>query len=251
MPEPLPIRDGKTPANQTGVAWDVPVQWPAHWSVKQWANDRGLGVRQFEKTFKAEKGIPPKQWIDHWRLLAAVDRLVKGDSIKGIVIQFGYCDAVDFCRVFQKAFVISPKRFMVAFNNLDNKVLSIFEFAFIQISSLLFKKDRLTDTTNPPYQSNSDALSQVPGVDNGQTSQAKNKLTKRENEIMGLIGKGFGNKKIAELTQLQENTVEWYLQRIFRKLNVHNRTEALIFLCKSSVADSRSNPYTPTTDFRG
>jgi len=50
-------------------------------------------------------------------------------------------------------------------------------------------------------------------------------LSKREAEIHLLIRKGHCNKEIGRSLNLSEKTVKHYLTNIFRKLNVHNRTE--------------------------
>lgn len=51
-------------------------------------------------------------------------------------------------------------------------------------------------------------------------------LTPRETEVLHLIAEGLLNREIAEQLQLSESTVESYLDRIYRKLKVRNRTEA-------------------------
>lgn len=61
----------------------------------------------------------------------------------------------------------------------------------------------------------------------------KSLLTKRETQVMELLSKGRKNKEIARELGLAEHTIESHLQRIYEKLDVSNRTEAvLIFLTK-------------------
>jgi DNA-binding NarL/FixJ family response regulator len=50
-------------------------------------------------------------------------------------------------------------------------------------------------------------------------------LTRREQQIVTLIKQAKANKQIAYELCLAEGTVKEYLFRIFRKLNVSNRTE--------------------------
>ena len=52
-------------------------------------------------------------------------------------------------------------------------------------------------------------------------------LTRRETEIVDLLPEGHTNKSIARLLGITEHTVETHLDRIFRKLDVQSRTEAL------------------------
>lgn len=61
----------------------------------------------------------------------------------------------------------------------------------------------------------------------------KNLLTKREIQVMELLSRGKKNKEIARELSLSEHTIESHLRRIYEKLDVSNRTEAvLIFLTK-------------------
>ena len=57
------------------------------------------------------------------------------------------------------------------------------------------------------------------------TENTFSRLSKRETEIHLLIRKGHCNKEIGRSLNLSEKTVKHYLTNIFRKLNVHNRTE--------------------------
>jgi two-component system nitrate/nitrite response regulator NarL len=52
-------------------------------------------------------------------------------------------------------------------------------------------------------------------------------LTDQEIEILRLIAKGHSNAAIAEQVSLSENTVKYHIKNILRKLDVHNRTEAI------------------------
>jgi RNA polymerase sigma factor (sigma-70 family) len=57
-------------------------------------------------------------------------------------------------------------------------------------------------------------------------------LTERELEILEILSKGMPNKEIANFLGISENTVEQHLQNIYKKLNVHNRTEAAALFLK-------------------
>ena len=52
-------------------------------------------------------------------------------------------------------------------------------------------------------------------------------LTAREKDVLGLLVKGYPNKKIASELGLREVTVKVHLQGVFRKLGVSNRTQAV------------------------
>lgn len=53
------------------------------------------------------------------------------------------------------------------------------------------------------------------------------RLSSRENEVLGLIAQGMGNKEAAEQLGLSVSTVNAHLQSIYGKLGVQNRVEAL------------------------
>jgi two-component system, NarL family, nitrate/nitrite response regulator NarL len=56
-----------------------------------------------------------------------------------------------------------------------------------------------------------------------------NELSQREIEIIGFIGQGFKNKKIADQMCISETTVRHHLTSIYSKLGVSDRLELLVF----------------------
>src|SRR5262245_52152002 len=52
-------------------------------------------------------------------------------------------------------------------------------------------------------------------------------LTQRELEILKLLTEGYSNGEIAQALFLTLGTVKWYNRRIFEKLDVTKRTEAV------------------------
>ncbi len=53
-------------------------------------------------------------------------------------------------------------------------------------------------------------------------------LTAKEQEIVLQLGGGLPNKKVANELNISEGTLKWHLHNIYLKLNVKNRTQALI-----------------------
>ncbi len=54
-------------------------------------------------------------------------------------------------------------------------------------------------------------------------------LTARETEILGYIVEGLSNKEIAQVLSITEKTVKNHITRIFKKLDVEDRTQAAVF----------------------
>lgn len=54
------------------------------------------------------------------------------------------------------------------------------------------------------------------------------RLTPREQELMLRVAEGNDNVRIADILNISENSIEWHLKNIFRKLDVKNRTSAVV-----------------------
>jgi len=54
------------------------------------------------------------------------------------------------------------------------------------------------------------------------------KLTRREEEILNLLSKGFLYKEIGEQLFISSDTVHNHIRHIYEKLQVHSRTEAVV-----------------------
>ena len=52
-------------------------------------------------------------------------------------------------------------------------------------------------------------------------------LTARERDVLAMIGQGFANKRIAQILKISPETVKSHVKRIFSKLAVSTRTEAV------------------------
>lgn len=54
------------------------------------------------------------------------------------------------------------------------------------------------------------------------------RLTRRESQVLGLLGEGRANREIAEALVISENTVKNHVRRLYEKLQVRSRTEAVV-----------------------
>jgi RNA polymerase sigma factor (sigma-70 family) len=66
-------------------------------------------------------------------------------------------------------------------------------------------------------------------VESRPTSDALDELTEREREVLAHIAQGLSNGEIAERLVLTEGTVKTHIKRIFMKLSLRDRAQAVIF----------------------
>lgn len=52
-------------------------------------------------------------------------------------------------------------------------------------------------------------------------------ITQREHEVLGLVAEGLSNKEIAERLFISENTIKTHSSRLFDKLGVNRRVQAV------------------------
>jgi LuxR family maltose regulon positive regulatory protein len=65
----------------------------------------------------------------------------------------------------------------------------------------------------------------------------KSLLSKRESQILCYLPEGTSNRDIASQLCITEGTVKWYLNKIYEKLEVKNRTHAVIAAQKKGLLD--------------
>jgi two-component system, NarL family, response regulator LiaR len=69
--------------------------------------------------------------------------------------------------------------------------------------------------------------SSTPAFAMNETSARDIGLTPREHEILGLIAEGLSNREIGEKLFVSENTVKTHSSRIFEKMHVNRRVQAV------------------------
>ncbi len=58
--------------------------------------------------------------------------------------------------------------------------------------------------------------------------------TKREGEVLQLLTDGKSNRQIAEVLNISEKTVKNHVSSLFKKMNVHDRTQAVVMAIKNN-----------------
>jgi DNA-binding NarL/FixJ family response regulator len=72
-----------------------------------------------------------------------------------------------------------------------------------------------------------DALRRAPGPTNDEPEEGLGSLTAREREVLNLLARGLSNRDIAEQLVITNKTVKNHLSRIYEKIGVHSRAEAI------------------------
>ncbi len=72
-----------------------------------------------------------------------------------------------------------------------------------------------------------EALRRAPGPANDTQETGMGSLTAREREVLNLLARGRSNREIAEELFITNKTVKNHLSRIYEKLDVHSRAEAI------------------------
>jgi DNA-binding NarL/FixJ family response regulator len=73
-------------------------------------------------------------------------------------------------------------------------------------------------------------------------------LTEREREVLELIGRGLANREIADRLFLSMATVKTHVNRVFAKLGLHDRAQAVVLAYETGVVrpgDREASPLGP------
>ena len=74
-----------------------------------------------------------------------------------------------------------------------------------------------------------------------------NRLSPREREVLGLLGRGWNNARIGRELFISPHTVRTHVQNILQKLEMHSKLEAATFAMQRDLAPRRLAVDTPGT----
>jgi DNA-binding NarL/FixJ family response regulator len=80
-------------------------------------------------------------------------------------------------------------------------------------------------------------------VEPGQVIPHLHQLTERELEVFRLLGRGFSNQEVARELWISESTVKTHVTRVFAKLELRDRAQAVVLAYESGLVA----PGNPTT----
>lgn len=129
-------------------------------------------------------------------------RTERSDEVTGVGIDFGMRDGL-----------------MVPVHGMGGK-LGYFSIAGFEANTSAEAKSALTIAGMFTYQ----ALARLDDQQHHPTVQ----LSPRERDVLSWATDGLSDGEIAEKLNLSENTVDYYMRNARRKLNVHNRTAAVV-----------------------
>ena len=71
------------------------------------------------------------------------------------------------------------------------------------------------------------------------SASAAPELSQREQEVLGLLARGYVGKEIADVLGISVTTVSTYVRRIYEKLHVHSRAQAVATYAQINLNEGR------------
>jgi AraC-like DNA-binding protein len=83
-------------------------------TLAEWATFAGASVRTLARLFEREGGMTFRQWREQFRVLAAIPRLMGGDSVTILASDLGYETPGAFATMFRRVTGMAPSQYLAA-----------------------------------------------------------------------------------------------------------------------------------------
>ena len=195
-------------------------------------DDHPIARQGLESVIKLHR--PDEETVQAGTVKEAID-LTKEKSIDSVFVDLNLHNesGFDFLEWIQsqnkniKTFVITSSSSESDFVKAKNMGIDAYILKDAFIDDIMYSL-RVVDRGGKFY--SSDLMANV-----GNTSEDDKRidtLTRRELEVALLLREGYSNAKIANNLSISEGTVKKHISNIFSKLEIYNRTEALVFVEK-------------------
>lgn len=81
-------------------------------TIDEWAVFAGASTRNLARLFEREAGMSFRQWREQFRVLAAIPRLVSGESVTILASEFGYETPGAFTAMFRRVIGMTPSQYI-------------------------------------------------------------------------------------------------------------------------------------------
>ncbi|HOY15021.1 MAG TPA: response regulator transcription factor [Saprospiraceae bacterium] len=125
-------------------------------------------------------------------------------------------------------FKFSEYWFWYHHNNFDLFIAFVVAISMVLGVWLGYRKKTQKEPFQTPFLNQAEEVIQKSDSDNEIKNALIGTISKREMEVLELINKGMSNQEIADHLFLSPNTIKTHTYRLFEKLEVKNRTLAIL-----------------------
>lgn len=162
---------------------------------------------------------------------------------------------MDLTDIIIKAKVLSPKTKIVLFIN-QNDIQKIQSYLLANIDAVIWSENPLEYLESAIRQIAKGLVFvcgrtayelrnciQMQNTAESSDSALLNLLTERETEVLKSLTQGVNYKQISKLLFISESTVKTHINNIFTKLNVNDRTQAVLYALKHGIESLAKRPH--------
>jgi AraC-like DNA-binding protein len=83
----------------------------SHQTIDEWCDALGMSRRSFTRLFRKETGLSFMTWRQQACLVAALPRLVAGETVTSVAVDLGYDNPAAFTTMFKRVLGASPRAY--------------------------------------------------------------------------------------------------------------------------------------------